>query len=145
MRKMKVEHSGQNFLVYIQIDEPVMETLTSVCKNNGIMNGQISGIGAVKEIEIGAYDLDSKSYLRKQYPDNHELISFQGNITLKDGNPFIHAHITIGNHDLHTRGGHLFEMKVAVVGEFIIRNIESNVHREFDKNIGLAVWCLENT
>jgi|TARA_B100001013_G_scaffold337959_1_gene258534 hypothetical protein len=145
MRKMKVEHSGQNFLVYIQIDEPVMETLTSVCKNNGIMNGQISGIGAVKEIEMGAYDLDSKSYLRKQYPDNHELISFQGNITLKDGNPFIHAHITIGNHDLHTRGGHLFEMKVAVVGEFIIRNIESNVHREFDKNIGLAVWCLENT
>lgn len=141
---MKVEHSGQNFLVYIQIDEPVMETLTSVCKNNGIMNGQISGIGAVKEIEMGAYDLDSKSYLRKQYPDNHELISFQGNITLKDGNPFIHAHITIGNHDLHTRGGHLFEMKVAVVGEFIIRNIESNVHREFDKNIGLAVWCLEN-
>ena len=142
---MKVEHSGQNFLVYIQIDEPVMETLTSVCKNNGIMNGQISGIGAVKEIEMGAYDLDSKSYLRKQYPDNHELISFQGNITLKDDNPFIHAHITIGNHDLHTRGGHLFEMKVAVVGEFIIRNIESNVHREFDKNIGLAVWCLENT
>ena len=141
---MKVEHSGQNFLVYIQIDEPVMETLTSVCKNNGIMNGQISGIGAVKEIEMGAYDLDSKSYLRKQYPDNHELISFQGNITLKDDNPFIHAHITIGNHDLHTRGGHLFEMKVAVVGEFIIRNIESNVHREFDKNIGLAVWCLEN-
>ena len=142
---MKVEHSGQNFLVYIQIDEPVMETLISVCKNNGIMNGQISGIGAVKEIEMGAYDLDSKSYLRKQYPDNHELISFQGNITLKDDNPFIHAHITIGNHDLHTRGGHLFEMKVAVVGEFIIRNIESNVHREFDKNIGLAVWCLENT
>ena len=142
---MKVEHSGQNFLVYIQIDEPVMETLTSVCKNNGIINGQISGIGAVKEIEMGAYDLDSKSYLRKQYPDNHELISFQGNITLKNGNPFIHAHITIGNHDLHTRGGHLFEMKVAVVGEFIIRNIESNVHREFDKNIGLAVWCLENT
>ena len=145
MIKMKVEHSGQNFLVYIQIDEPVMETLTSVCKNNGIMNGQISGIGAVKEIEMGAYDLDSKSYLRKKYPDNHELISFQGNITLKDDNPFIHAHITIGNHNLHTRGGHLFEMKVAVVGEFIIRNIESNVHREFDKNIGLAVWCLENT
>ena len=142
---MKVEHSGQNFLIYIQIDEPVMETLISVCKNNGIMNGQISGIGAVKEIEMGAYDLDSKTYLRKQYPDNHELISFQGNITLKDDNPFIHAHITIGNHDLHTRGGHLFEMKVAVVGEFIIRNIESNVHREFDKNIGLAVWCLENT
>ena len=141
---MKVKQSGKNFLVSIQIDEPVIETLTFVCETNAIMNGQISGIGAVKEIEIGAYDLDSKSYLRKQYPDNHELLSFQGNITLKDGDPFIHAHITIGNHDLHTWGGHLFEMKVAIVGEFIIRKIDSNTHRKLDKNIGLAVWCLEN-
>ena len=141
---MEVKQSGQNFLVYIQKDEPVMETLTSICKNNEIINGQISGIGAVNAIEIGAYDLDSKTYLRKQYIENHELISFQGNITLKDETPFIHAHITIGNHDLHTRGGHLFEMKVAVVGEFIIRKIDSNAHRELDDNIGLAVWCLEN-
>ena len=141
---MEVKQSGQIFLVYIQKDEPVMETLTSICKNNEINNGQISGIGAVKEIEIGAYDLDSKTYLRKQYTENHELISFQGNITLKDETPFIHAHITIGNHDLRTRGGHLFEMKVAVVGEFIIRKIDSNAHRVLDDNIGLAVWCLEN-
>ena len=141
---MEVKQSGQIFFVYIQKDEPVMETLTSICKNNEISNGQISGIGAVKEIEIGAYDLDSKTYLRKQYIENHELISFQGNITLKDETPFIHAHITIGNHDLRTRGGHLFEMKVAVVGEFIIRKIDSNAHRELDDNIGLAVWCLEN-
>ena len=141
---MEVKQSGQIFFVYIQKDEPVMETLTSICKNNEINNGQISGIGAVKEIEIGAYDLDSKTYLRKQYTENHELISFQGNITLKDETPFIHAHITIGNHDLRTRGGHLFEMKVAIVGEFIIRKIDSNAHRELDDNIGLAVWCLEN-
>ena len=141
---MEVKQLAQNFLVYIQKDEPVMETLTSICKNNEIINGQISGIGAVKEIEMGAYDLNSKIYLRKQYTENHELISFQGNITLNNGTPFIHAHITISNHDLRTRGGHLFEMKVAVVGEFIIRKIDSNVHRALDDNIGLAVWCLEN-
>jgi len=144
MRQMEVRQSGQNYLVYVQKDEPVMETLTSICKKYEIVNGQISGIGAVKDIEIGAYDLDSKIYLRKQYTENHELISFQGNITLKDGDPFIHAHITISNHELHTLGGHLFEMKVAVVGEFIIRKINSDAHRELDDNIGLAVWCLEN-
>ncbi len=141
---MEVKQSGQNFLVYVQKDELVMETLTSVCITNKIMNGQISGIGAVKEIEMGAYDFESKTYLRKQFPDIHELISFQGNITLKDGDPFIHAHITIGNHDLNIWGGHLFEMNVAVVGEFIIRKIESDAYRELDDEIGLAVWCLEN-
>ena len=140
---MEVKQSGQDFLAYIQKDESVMENLTSICKKNDIFNGQISGIGAVKDIEIGAYDLSSKIYLRKQYIENHELISFQGNITLKDGNPFIHAHITIADHDLLARGGHLFEMKVAVVGEFIIRKIDSNAYREYNDDIGLAVWCLE--
>ena len=139
---MEVKQSGKDFLVYIQKDESVIEKLTSVCKMNDIYNGQISGIGAVKEIEIGAYDLGSKIYLRKSYAENHELISFQGNVTLKDENPFIHAHITIADHDLLTRGGHLFEMKVAVVGEFIIRKIDSNAYRIFNDDIGLAVWCL---
>jgi|TARA_B100001964_G_scaffold14035_1_gene14615 predicted DNA-binding protein with PD1-like motif len=140
---MEVKQSGQDFLAYIQKDEPVMKNLTSICKKNDIFNGQISGIGAVNCIEIGAYDLSSKKYLRKIYKEIHELVSFQGNVTLKDGNPFIHAHITLADHDLVTRGGHLFEMKVAVVGEFIIRKVDSNVYREFNDDIGLPVWCLE--
>ena len=35
-------------------------------------------------------------------------------------------------------------MKVAVVGEFIIRKIESNAFRQLDEHIRLPVWCLEN-
>jgi len=140
---MEVRQSGENYLVYIQKDEFVMSSLTELCSINGIKNGQVSGIGAVKDIEIGAYDLESKSYIKKQYLEIYELISFQGNITLKDGKPFIHSHITIGNHNFNTLGGHLFEMKVAVVGEFIIREIDSDACRKLDEEIGLPVWCLK--
>ena len=140
---MEVRQSGENYLVYIQKDEFVMSSLTELCSTNGIKNGQVSGIGAVKDIEIGAYDLESKSYIKKQYLEIYELISFQGNITLKDGKPFIHSHITIGNHNFNTLGGHLFEMKVAVVGEFIIREIDSDACRKLDGEIGLPVWCLK--
>ena len=59
-------------------------------------------------------------------------------IMLKDGEPFIHAHITISDHSLNGKGGHLFEAKVAAVGEFILRKINADGKREFDSNIGLA-------
>jgi predicted DNA-binding protein with PD1-like motif len=36
------------------------------------------------------------------------------------------------------KGGHLFEAKVAAVGEFILRKINTEGVREFDPNIGLA-------
>ena len=141
---MKILKMGDDILVYVQKNELVMDTLTSVCKKHEVSNGQISGIGAVKELDLGTFDVKSKTYLKKNLTDVHELLSFQGNITLKENNPFIHAHITLGNHALEVKGGHLFEMTVAVVGEFIIRKIDSNIFRKLDKNIGLPVWCIEN-
>ena len=40
------------------------------------------------------------------------------------------------------KGGHLFEAKVAVVGEFILWNINSSGTRVFNPGIGLACMSL---
>ncbi len=141
---MQYKQFDSTFYIYVEQNEPVMATLTKFCQDHGIQNGQLSGIGAVKEIEIGAYDVESKSYVKKTIHGTRELVSFQGNIALKDGIPFIHAHITVGNHDLELMGGHLFEMSVAAVGEFVLRKLEGDARRELDPNIGLATLCLEN-
>ena len=50
--------------------------------------------------------------------------------------------ITISNHDMNTRGGHLFEAKVAVVGEFFLRTVDNTVYRQLNKEVGLPTWCL---
>ena len=60
---------------------------------------------------------------------------------LKDNEPFIHAHITMSDHNLDVKGGHLFEAKVGAVGEFILRKIETDGKREYDANIGL--FCMK--
>ena len=117
-----------------------MATLTQFCKDREIVNGQLSGIGAIKEIDLGAYDLENKEYIRKFYENIWELTSYQGNVLLKDGESFIHAHITVSNHDMEVKGGHLFEAKVGAVGEFVLRKINTDGKREFDPNIGL--FCM---
>ncbi|NOZ03446.1 MAG: DUF296 domain-containing protein [FCB group bacterium] len=141
---MQYKQFDSTFYIYVEQNEPVMATLIKFCQDHGIQNGQLSGIGAVKEIEIGAYDVESQTYVKKTIPGTRELVSFQGNIALKDGIPFIHAHITISNHDLELMGGHLFEMSVAAVGEFVLHKLEGDAWRELDPKIGLATWCLEN-
>ncbi|MBC8215905.1 MAG: DNA-binding protein, partial [Candidatus Marinimicrobia bacterium] len=139
---MQYKHIDDTYFVFIQKDEFVNKTLTEFCKNRGIQTAEISGIGAVKDIEIGAYDPVEKKYITKTYSKTYELISFNGNITLKDGEPFVHAHLTLGDHDMNILGGHLFEMKVAVVGEFIIKKVNVDIHRKLDSEIGLATWNL---
>ena len=53
-------------------------------------------------------------------PIQLELVSFEGNITLKDGSPFPHVHVVLSDHNMSTAGGHLFETTVAAVGEFFL-------------------------
>ena len=98
----------------------------------------------IKDIEIGAYDLNRKEYITHKFFDIWELTSFQANVMLKDGNPFVHSHINISDRECNSKGGHLFEATVAVVGEFILRKINSNQKRKLDPDIGLACMSLNN-
>ena len=121
-----------------------MDTLTRFCIDKGISNAKLSGIGAVKETEIGAYDTIKKEYIRKEYSDILELVSFEGNITLKDGSPFPHAHVVLSDHNMSTAGGHLFETTVAAVGEFFLMEFDNDGYRELNEDVGLPCICLEN-
>ncbi len=137
---MQFKQDKNSFFVFIEKNEKVIETLTQFCNHHKIFTGEITGIGAVKEIELGAYDPIEKKYNTISYPDTYELISLNGNITLKEDEPFIHAHMTMGDHDMNILGGHLFEMKVAVVGEFIIHRSNTTIKRTMNEEIGLATW-----
>tara|TARA_B100001750_G_scaffold217574_1_gene203030 strand:- start:124 stop:549 length:426 start_codon:yes stop_codon:yes gene_type:complete len=141
---MQYQKDGDTYIIYLEKDESIMAKLTQFCKDHQIKNGQISGIGAIKEIELGSYDLKNQEYIIHKLDDIWELTSYQANIQLKDGEPFIHAHINISDHDLKAKGGHLFEAKVAVVGEIILRKINTTGKRELNPEIGLPCMVLSN-
>ena len=140
---MQYEKDKQDYFIYIEKDEKVMHSLTKFCLDNNIQNGKISGIGAVKMTEIGAYDIVKKEYIKKEYSNVFELISFEGNVTLKENQPFVHAHVVLSNHNMATVGGHLFESTVAAVGEFFLRKFEGSASRKLNREVGLPCICLQ--
>ena len=142
---MQFQKVGKDYLINIDKDEKVVETLTKFCKENGIKNAKLSGIGAVKKTEIGAYDLQNKEYIKREYSEILELLSLEGNVALKDGEPFIHAHVVLSDHEMQTLGGHLFETTVGVAGEFFLTQFDGNAYRELKPDIGLACMCLETS
>ena len=142
---MQFQKVGKDYLINIDKDEKVVKTLTRFCRENGIKNGKLSGIGAVKKTEIGAYDLSMKEYIKREYSEILELLSLEGNVALKDGEPFIHAHVVLSDHNMQTLGGHLFETTVGVAGEFFLTQFDGNAYRELKPDIGLACMCLETS
>ena len=132
--------------IYLSIDrgEKVNASLLKVCEENRVEFGWINGIGAVENPELGYYDVKSKEYIKKTFEGDFEIVSLIGNMSFKDGNRFIHTHTLLTNEEFKAYGGHLFETRISAAGEFIITLGKIRIDREYNKDIGLALWnCKE--
>jgi len=60
-----------------------------------------------------------------------------GNITEKDGDPYIHLHINLTGKDYEAIGGHLNKAMISVTGEIVVTSIEGMINRYHVKQSGL--------
>jgi predicted DNA-binding protein with PD1-like motif len=62
-----------------------------------------------------------------------------GNITQKDGKPFLHVHGTFGRKDLSVLGGHIISASVFPILEVIMTPTRNSAFRRFDEELGLNI------
>lgn len=122
--------------------EEVVQTLEQFFEQQNISSGTISGIGAVKDVELGFYDPEKKEYNSQLFRDDFEIVHFIGNISLRDNRPFLHAHIAVGDSSFRVLGGHLFSAIVSVTGEFVLTPFSKPIHRIHDEETGLKLLDL---
>ena len=123
----------------------INKTFESFAEVKGVGCAWLNGIGALENPEIGYYSLEDKSYYRKTFKGEYELTTLIGNITLKEGKPFSHTHITFSDTEFRVFGGHLFNANITAAGEFIMQFGSDEINREMNAEIGLPLWCLEES
>jgi predicted DNA-binding protein with PD1-like motif len=127
------------YILRLQRGARVMETLNKFIKAKKIAAGMISAIGAVEDVELGYFRLSDKQYLRKHFPDIYELVSFSGNISYVEGEPFVHTHAVLGDPDYRPVAGHFFDGTVAVTMEIYITVFKEKITRSPDDETGLKL------
>ena len=141
---MQYQKLEESYVIKIEQGEAVIDSLTKLCIKEQINNSEFSGIGAVKGLSCGYYDLENKQYFFTQYSDLVEVVSLTGNVFLKEGAPFIHLHGVFTDTKNRAFGGHVAEMKVGVVLEIVLRPLAGKIRRTLDSCIGIALIDLEN-
>jgi len=124
-------------LVRVDRGEEMMETLLAVARERKIEAARVTGIGALRDMTLGYFDVDRKEYLRGELSGSWELLSLSGNLSLRDGEPIPHIHVIVGDANLNLRGGHLFSGTVSVTGEIFIDPLPAPLHREMDPEVNL--------
>ncbi|HDH10145.1 MAG TPA: DNA-binding protein, partial [Chloroflexi bacterium] len=132
----------RSFLIRLPYGEDLLLTLKRFCEENGITQGVLAVIGAVRRATVGYYDQEAHEYKANSFDQPMEIVSCIGNISLLEGEPFVHAHIVLADKEGRpAAAGHLMEGAIIFAGEaFVQELIGEPLVREFDEQTSLSLW-----
>jgi hypothetical protein len=122
--------------------DDLLTALSQVAREHGITLGEVQAIGAVSQARVGYYHQTERQYYWLDLTHPLEIASLMGNISLKDGEPMVHAHVTLTDSEGRAFGGHLAEGTLVFACEFAIQEYQSATPlvRRMDDPTGLFLW-----
>ena len=128
------------FLIRLERNEEIYDTLQTFCKEHKIINASVTGIGSIENPTLAHYRLDTKKFSEKHFGGIYEVTSLLGTVALDDENPLIHLHITISDEEMHAFAGHLVKGKVSATLEVVLTVLPGKFKKKFNEEIGLKLY-----
>lgn len=134
---MQFKKFQDTFLIRLEKGEEHVSSLAKFCTEQNVLLGDVRGIGAASSITLGFFTPGTKAYRTETFERYMEITSLIGNITQKDGKPYLHLHLNAAGDDYRSIGGHLVAAVISVTGEIWIRPYDGNAGRKLDDEIGI--------
>lgn len=145
--KNKIKEQKVKRVVWLQIkhNQDLLKAISEHCKANNINKGVVFAIGALQRAKFSYYNQKEKKFYKRSIEKPVEIISCVGNVSVKDEEPFVHAHISVSDSNGNMLGGHLEEGCVVFASECCVFEMQEDLlKREFDKLTGLSLWNFKN-
>ncbi|NPA48287.1 MAG: DNA-binding protein [Thermococci archaeon] len=134
--------TGRSFLFRVDEGEEIVGYLTRFLEKKGIMLGTISAIGSIRDPVVAYFDRDEGGYRNIALKGDYEVVSLTGNVSVKDGKPFAHIHVALGDQDGRLYGGHLVSGETFVM-EVFIQELKGGVLERKPRENNLSLWDAE--
>ena len=132
---------GRRFVCRLPHGKDLITSIEDFCIELSIQMATFSIIGAVASVTFGAYDQKQQVYVTFKEESPLEIVNCIGNVSLKNGDPVVHAHIVLGDKQGKTLGGHLFSETILFAGEIDLQElIGKPLEKVYDDTTGLMVW-----
>ncbi len=143
MAVMKKVTPRKVFMGKLSYGADLLEELTDVCRRENVHLGRVEALGAVQKVRLGFYNQQTREYQFFELDQPLEITKLVGNVSVKDGKPMVHAHVTLADEAGKAFGGHLAPGTIVFACEFILQAFEGPVfERGFDEQTGLPLWTM---
>ncbi len=140
---MVYKRSGNVIIVRPELTEDIVECLKKLMEEENLLSASVVGIGGTSDAVIGLYDLKKKAYDHVHVQKFSEITSVVGNLSRKNGKPYVHVHVTLYNED-GLLGGHLVSATISATAELYVTATDIAVEREEYEPLGLNHLKFEN-
>ena len=144
---MQVMEDGDVVVIRLHEGEDFFPTLLEALRRVDLRHGVIlTGVGMLKDFELGWFDHATRGYVKREFPTPHELVAMSGTVAVAEGDgPSVvpHVHVAMAGPDLALVGGHLWKATVTVLNEVSIWRVEGPMHRRLNPATGLMELDLE--
>jgi predicted DNA-binding protein with PD1-like motif len=135
----------KTYVLIFKTDEEISAGLKKFAVEQKLSGSSFKAIGALSSVKLAWFSWMTKKYEAAVALDEQlELLSLIGDIsigdiTLKDGEPQVHAHVVVSKSDGTAHGGHLQEATVRPTCELILTESPLNLRRQVDPESGIAL------
>ena len=140
---MEYRKFGDTYIVRMDRGEEILNCLSELCDKEEIRLAQVDALGAVDQAVVSVYDVPTKTFYRKEFNEPMEISNLCGTVTRKDGQPYLHLHVTVCDKALNAHGGHANALRVSATCEMVIRTLPGEVGRTLNEEIGLNLFRFE--
>jgi len=139
---MRYQQFGDTYLVRLETGTDIPTAIEAFAADQRIDAGTVAGLGAGYGWVLGYFDRTTREYVRQAFAGEMEILALNGNLSIKEGRPLAHLHVTLGGPDFRTVGGHVFEGRVGATCELAIRKLPGYQLRTQDEATGLYLLDL---
>ena len=134
--------TGRTYLFRLPKGKDLLESLADFCHDNQVKCGVVQVVGSVSNATLAYFDQTKKKYEKQVINEEMELLSLQGNISIQDNRPTVHAHVMLSGKDYNVVGGHLLPgTKIFVCEAYIQELVGEPKVRRADKVTKLSLWA----
>ena len=139
MKHQTIKGNATTIVAVCDAGDEAVSVLRDIARLQKITAARITAIGAFSKATVAFFDLSIKDYVKIPVNEQVEVLSLIGDISVYEGKPKIHVHVTLGRPDGSTIGGHLMEGTVNPTLEIIIDQIPITIERRLDQKTGLPL------
>ena len=132
----------KRILVRLDPDDEIVTSLGQIAQKENLQLAMVQGLGAVKKVVMGVYDVTTQQYHSNTFEGAYEIVSLTGTMDTMKGQPYSHFHICIGDMKGHAYGGHLNEAVISATAEIVITPLPGAIDRTKSPEVGLNIWQL---